>query len=240
MAVTKGHGNPKWNREETILALELYFEFDGNPPSKSAPAVSELSEFLRQLPYHSAAQKNSTFRNVDGVHFKVQNLRSALTGVGLSNTSMMDRTISAEFGDRREEVSRLARLIRSTAGTLDLDDFDMSDDFEEEFYEGKSVFAVHRKVERNSSIRKKLLSNLTDHQLSCAICELSRPNLARALHESLFEIHHLTPLSELVGEQRTKLADVCLLCACCHRGIHKLMSLEKRPISIDDAKRLLA
>lgn len=33
MAVTKGHGNPNWNRDETILALEAYFALGGKNPS---------------------------------------------------------------------------------------------------------------------------------------------------------------------------------------------------------------
>jgi len=30
MAVTHGHGNPKWTRDETILALDLYFDCKGH------------------------------------------------------------------------------------------------------------------------------------------------------------------------------------------------------------------
>lgn len=239
MAVTKGHGNPNWNREETILALDLYFHFGGKLPSKSDPLISALSVFLRDLPYHSTAAKNSTFRNIDGVHFKIQNLRSALIGGGLSNTSKMDRQLSAELGENRDEVSRLARLVRLTAVRLDVDDFEMSDDFVGEFYEGKSVFAIHRKTERHKGLRNKLLSKRSDDQLACEICGLSRPDLTRTIHESFFEVHHIVPLSELHGEQDTKLADVALLCACCHRGIHKLMSLEKKSFSISEAKLAL-
>lgn len=53
MAVTKGHGNPKWNREETILALDLYFKLDGQAVAPTDMAVPELSKFLRGLPYLS-------------------------------------------------------------------------------------------------------------------------------------------------------------------------------------------
>ena len=33
MAVTQGHGNPNWTRDETILALDLFLQLDGNVPS---------------------------------------------------------------------------------------------------------------------------------------------------------------------------------------------------------------
>jgi 5-methylcytosine-specific restriction protein A len=239
MAVTRGQGNPSWNREETLLALDLFFSLHGQNSNDNSAAVAELSEFLRQLPYHSQAVKNPTFRNEAGVKFKVQNLRSALTGHGLSNCSKMDRVIAMEFGSDPSEVSRLSQQIRSTVKELERDDFEMADDFLEDFYEGKSTFVAHRKIERNSKLRTSLLKKLEDDELECEICFLSRPKLERNLHEALFEVHHLVPLAILNFEQKTKLSDVSLLCASCHRAIHKLMSIEKRNISIREARKAL-
>jgi 5-methylcytosine-specific restriction protein A len=239
MAVTKGHGNPHWNREETILALDLYFRLGPKLLGKNAEAVSELSEFLRKLPYHQAARKNSTFRNIDGVGFKLQNLRNALTGEGLSNTSKTDRKVTEEFGDDSREVARLAQLIRSSTQFLDVDDYQLPDDIEDEYYEGKTAFALHRKTERSKGLRRDLLSKRKDAELKCAICDLSRPDLERPLHEALFEVHHVFPLSEVDGQTKTKLRDVELLCASCHRGIHKLMSIRGEFVSVESAKRVI-
>jgi 5-methylcytosine-specific restriction protein A len=87
MAVTQGHGDPDWSRDETILALELYFKSDMGRLSSGDPAVQALSNLLRALPYHEAAAKNNRFRNPAGVAFKLQNLRSVRTGKGLQNVS---------------------------------------------------------------------------------------------------------------------------------------------------------
>lgn len=86
MAVTQGHGNPNWNRDETILALEAYFALAGKNPSAKDPLIIALSQTLRALPYHGEAARKSTFRNPDGVAFKVQNLRSRETGKGLGTS----------------------------------------------------------------------------------------------------------------------------------------------------------
>ena len=83
MARTQGHGNPDWTRDETILALALYFDCGENVPSKSDPRVQQLSALLRGLPYHAEAARKETFRNPDGVGFKLHNLRSVATGKGL-------------------------------------------------------------------------------------------------------------------------------------------------------------
>ncbi len=83
MAVTHGHGNPNWTRDEVILALDLFFDCDGNVPGKSDERVKALSDLLRTFPYHSVAARKASFRNPDGVAFKLQNIRQVATGKGL-------------------------------------------------------------------------------------------------------------------------------------------------------------
>src|SRR5690349_11576661 len=112
MARTQGHGNPKWTRDETILALDLYFRCKGKMPSSSDSDVIELSNVLQQLTTQSLETRRNSFRNPTGVAFKVQNLRNVATGKGLRNGSRMDREIWAEFGKRPEAVRELATTIR--------------------------------------------------------------------------------------------------------------------------------
>lgn len=87
MAVTKGHGNPDWAREEVILALELYQSRNGKILGPADERVTELSTVLRSFPHHSQEARKSSFRNPDGVAFKLQNIRSVNIGTGLKNTS---------------------------------------------------------------------------------------------------------------------------------------------------------
>jgi len=87
MAVTHGHGNPHWTRDETVLALDLYFDSDGKIPSSTDDRVQALSELLRSFPHHSMSARKPSFRNADGVAFKLQNLNQVATGKGLGNTS---------------------------------------------------------------------------------------------------------------------------------------------------------
>jgi 5-methylcytosine-specific restriction protein A len=70
MARTHGHGNPKWTRDETMLALDLYFECGGNMPSGKDGRVQKLSKLLRSLPYHGAVLRKDSFRNPDGAKEK--------------------------------------------------------------------------------------------------------------------------------------------------------------------------
>jgi 5-methylcytosine-specific restriction protein A len=113
MAVTSGHGNGLWTKEETILALDLYFSCDQRVPSRGDPRVAALSQFLRSLAIHPPHKKKESFRNPDGVRFKIQNLRAVKTGRGLGNVSHVDRSVWGELGANPQLVKHLAEQIRS-------------------------------------------------------------------------------------------------------------------------------
>jgi 5-methylcytosine-specific restriction protein A len=127
-----------WTREETLLALDLYLQLDGRFPSKSDPRVIELSDLLRQMPYHRDQAKKPSFRNPDGVAFKLLNLRNVATGKGLSNVSAMDRRIWSEYGARADRVKELARQIRLglDRNAASAEDNNSGDDDDIEFEEG--------------------------------------------------------------------------------------------------------
>ena len=113
MARTQGHGNPKWIREEVILALALYTDCGGQVPGPHDPRVIALSKQLQALQFHNRSQRRATFRNPDGVAFKLQNLRQLATGDGLQHVSRTDRAVWNEFKDRAAELRRAARKILS-------------------------------------------------------------------------------------------------------------------------------
>jgi len=235
MAVTQGHGNPKWTRDETILALDLYLSLEGQVPSPKATRIINLSNLLRSLPYHAEAAKQPTFRNPDGVGFKLMNLRQVATGKGLGNVSTMDRQIWNEYGERQEEVHRLAAAIRAgiaVAGSEPLPEV------EQELPEGRLLTALHIRRERNPKVRKMLLDNRRAAGFQCEVCNLTRLDLEEPLQEAMFEAHHLVPLSE-AGQRKTKMADLALLCACCHRLIHRAMASKKRWIGLVEARTII-
>jgi len=237
MAVTQGHGNPRWARDETILALELYFHCEGQVPSKSDDRVMELSKTLRNHPLHRDAAKQPTFRNPDGVAFKLMNLRAVHTGKGLKNVSAMDKVIWDEFGNNREELLSVAAEIRKAIENPEVE-LDQYHD-EVEFSEGGLLTRRHKSRERNRNIRKKLLdSRQKKGQLSCDMCDLKPSISDQRFIDALFEAHHVIPLAQSQAN-KTRLKDMALLCANCHRLIHRAISLEKRWLSISEARDLL-
>lgn len=235
MARTQGHGNPNWTRDETILALDLYFDLDGKIPSGSDKRVMALSEVLRSFPYHAEASRKASFRNPDGVAFKLQNLRQIATGKGLGNVSETDRAVFLEFGESPSVVKSLANLIRAgVTATQSTKPAPLVED--SEFFEGRIITELHSRREREPRLRERLLSSRREGgKLQCEMCGTHPPSTNSALHDACFEAHHIIPLS-VAGARITRLSDVALLCANCHRLLHRAIAMEKRWLTIVDAK----
>ena len=238
MAVTHGHGNPHWNRDETLLALDVYFANQGRNLSARDPKILELSETLRSLPYHQEAARQPTFRNPDGAAFKIQNLKSQETGRGLRNVSRMDRAIWSEFGGNPDEVARLASLIRSGITAAPAEEAN-PDEEDIEFYEGRLLTRAHLRRERNRRLRVELLRRRREKDaVVCDLCGQRHLDVAPEFREIAFEGHHVTPIA-VAGYGPTRLSDVALLCATCHRLIHRVIAKRRRWLTISEARALI-
>lgn len=240
MAATKGHGNPRWSRDETLLALELYLTCKGIVPGPADERVLQLSEELRRLPIYPADKRRETFRNPEGVAFKLQNLRQVATGRGLGNVSETDKEVWAAYGHQPETVARLTMQIREVAANAELAAIIDDDDFE--FLEGRLLTKQHKYRERHGSVRptyiaRRLKMNAT---FACDACGVE-PKLSNLLSpDAGYEVHHNVPLAlSSAAGVASKFDDLALLCAVCHRLIHRLMSAERRWKSVADLRDLL-
>lgn len=236
MARTHGHGNPNWTRDETVLALDLYFDLKAHIPSEDDKRVQELSGLLRRFPHHALASRKESFRNPAGVAFKLQNIRQVATGKGLGNVSEMDRLVWEELGSDPMRTKQLANLIK--AGISAAESLPESFESEPEFPEGRLVTELHKRRERDPRIRQRLLAaRRRKGPLSCDMC-LTTPNSKHGdLEDAMFESHHVVPLSRS-GARITKLEDVVLLCANCHRLLHRAIAVKKRWLTIDEARNV--
>ncbi len=241
MAVTKGHGNPRWTRDETILALDLYLRCANSMPGPNDPRVIELSNVLRSLPIYPAGLRQESFRNPEGVAFKLQNLRQVATGRGLANVSTIDKEVWADYSGSPEQVSSLAREIRVEASAEAVETPAEEEDFE--FAEGRLLTRAHRRRERNAKVRTKLISYRLRQSggLTCDACGAGPRVLDAEISDAGFEAHHTAPLAQSSEEgTSTRLADMALLCAVCHRLLHRLMQRRRTWMSIATFKAYLA
>ncbi|TXE14896.1 HNH endonuclease [Psychroserpens burtonensis] len=117
------------------------------------------------------------------------------------------------------------------------DDFSSNENSDEEFPEGKIVERKHKRRERNSKVVKlaKTQFKNTHGKLFCEVCKLDFEEKYGELGTDFIEAHHTIPVSEMKAEHKTKIEDFAMLCANCHRMVHK-----KRPwLNINELKEIL-
>lgn len=239
MAITQGHGNPAWTEDEIILALDLYFELDAKVPDASHPQVIALSGLLRSMPYHAEAARKATFRNPAGVAFKLQNLRNVATGKGLSNTARADKAVWEAWGSNPAATRDRAKLIRASLHATGVHEHLGPLHDEEVFAEGRTATYFHRRRERSPKLRRALLQKRrASNSLQCDICGFRNQTGDIRLDEAGLEAHHVRPLAEL-GQTTTKVSDLALLCATCHRLVHRVIATQKRWLSVGELRATL-
>lgn len=223
--------NPKWQREELILALDLYFNLEPGQIHAKNPQIIKLSEVLNQLPINGNKNELEKFRNPNGVGLKLSNflaLDDSYSGKGMSATSKLDKEIFSEFKDNRETLKKLATSIRESAtnheikkAILSIDDNEIDDGTSR--YEGKILHKYHLYRERNPTLtRKKKEQALAQYgKLECEQCGFDYAKVYGDVGYGFMECHHKLPLYLLTEEKKTKLEDLMLVCANCHRMLHR-------------------
>ncbi len=115
-----------WTREELILALDLYYRFEGRIPDTNDPDVIALAATLADLSMFGEGSDSRTGRSKASIIFKLSNFRSldpkarASGKVGFQNIGKADREIWDEFSGRKQTLSKAAAEIKAALiGTRD-------------------------------------------------------------------------------------------------------------------------
>ena len=236
--------NPKWMRDELILALELYLRYAGNPPGKESVEIAELSGTLNHLARYLGLMRGDSFRNTNGVYMKLMNFRRfdpafIVAGkVGLARGGADEEEVWTEFAHDFQRCSEVAGTIRQTLATAQVGETiaNLTSD-ETEAEEGRVITALHRRYERDIGLvkKKKAHALAATGRLECEACGFDFRLRYGARGEGFIECHHTQPVHQLKPGDKTRLTDLRLLCSNCHRMIHA-----KRPwLTMDELLKLL-
>ena len=219
--------SPNWDREEVILAAELVVRNDWKQLDKTDEAVIELSRLLSAAPFHPKEVRTAEFRNATGVALKTWNLASLHPNYqgAKSNASKMDRSVVEDFLQSELEMLENAKAIRTLIieGDFREDNFhDTEDSTEFEAPEGRTLLSKHYRRERSVKLRTKKLAAVkaSGRTIACEVCDFDFATSYGERGLEYIEVHHKMPL-HVTGERTTKLEDLALLCANCHRMIHR-------------------
>lgn len=166
--------NPPWQRDEVILAWDLYRRLGGKIPNTDHPEVIALSDLLNRLPIHTV--RTEKFRNPNGVKFKLANLRAVeQPGSGARGINRLDQVVWEEFGSDEARLRATAAAIVAGVGAPEAQsDVGASEEpDEEEFPEGRIIYRLHRARERSRALveRKKARVLRSKGKLACEACK---------------------------------------------------------------------
>ncbi|WP_164112364.1 MULTISPECIES: HNH endonuclease [Sphingobacterium] len=223
--------NPKWQRDELILALDLYFQLEPGQIHARNPLIIDLSDTLNKLPIHGDKEEYEKFRNPNGVGLKLSNflaLDDSYTGKGMSSTSKLDKEVFNEFKDQKDLLKKLANAIKAAVEypEVKVEILNAREDIEDSDFErpeGTVLYKYHLARERNATlVKKKKQQALKLHgKLECELCSFDFFKTYGEIGYGFIECHHRTPLYELTESTITKLDDLMLVCANCHRMLHR-------------------
>lgn len=239
--------NPAWQRDELILALDVYFRESYNKLGPTHPAIKELSHLLNQLPIFSVELRNQTFRNPDGVYMKLGNFLAIDPDDprrGLPSYGKLDELVFREFYADRNQLYRVASAIRESVQNETIrNEIASIGDTDDEAYsakEGTVLLKWHKYRERNRKLVQKKKESVLKKEgyLSCEVCGFRYDVVYGVLGNGYIECHHVRPVHQMKPDERTTLNDLALVCANCHRMLHRdlTLSVKKLKSKLNQAK----
>lgn len=226
--------NPDWARDELIIALDVYLRHRPNPPGKTSKEIIALSETLNRLGdrLFPPSERSDTFRNPNGVYMMLMNFRrldpqyTAGGKKGLEAGAQAEEDVWNEFADNPARCRAAAQAILASIddpeGGVAPTDEDVDEGIEDA-PEGRLLTRKHLARERNRKLvdAKKKAALKKHGKLECEVCSFDFAASYGARGDGFIECHHTKPVSTLAAGHRTHINDLALVCANCHRVIHR-------------------
>lgn len=100
--------------------------------------------------------------------------------------------------------------------------------------EGQKRLVLHLQRERNQTVVRNKKKHAAS--LGCEVCGFSFGHAYGSSASNYCEVHHLLPLSDVDHSTRTRMEDLAILCANCHRVVH----LYNPPYTLNQVRSMLA
>lgn len=228
--------NPVWSRDELILCLDLYRR---EGPAAGIVHRENLVTILNSIRFEANDGGEPWARNQKSVESKLGNFQYLDTGgeKGRSNYGEEDERIWNQYWGSPKEIEQAAEVISSGAKDIKKLALEQAGYQIAEAPEGRILTLTHQVRERNAKlIRDKKKSVLkSEKRLTCEVCKFDFAETYGERGEEFIECHHTVPVSQLAEGQKTKTSDLALLCANCHRMIHR-----RAPwLSLDELRSIL-
>lgn len=218
--------NPGWVRDEIILALNLYVRAGRKQLPPGHDDVLRLSQLLNRLPVHPVAARDEAFRNPNGISMILGNflgIDPQHSQSGLSRNNQLQTTVWNDFIDYPDRLRRTSEAIETAISYGNREEHSVSVDEDEVFPEGLLLTRHHVLRERNRLAVVAKIDRVLFHEgrLACEVCEFDFLEVYGERGRGFAECHHVVPLAEVNFYRNTRLDDLAIVCANCHRMLHR-------------------
>jgi len=188
---------PKWTRDELILACDLVVENGWRQIREHDPRAKTLSDLLRSLRIHPVEKRGPRFRGLGSVSRKTADLV----------------TIHPDYSRDPTRGSKLDREVLAAWDIAFVGDVGAK--------EGGLLATRHLRRERDRKLRSRKIADFLDShdRVRCQLCAFDFEEVYGSHGHGFIECHHVVPL-HASGETTTQLTDLILLCSNCHSMIH--------------------
>jgi 5-methylcytosine-specific restriction protein A len=226
--------NPDWTRDELIVALNVYLKHRPNPPGKDSSEIADFSRTLRRLgeKLFPPKERSSTFRNENGVYMKLMNFRrldpeyTSEGKKGLARGAKAEEEVWKEFASNPVRCQQVSDAIVESLDDPAVQAAWVERDFDEDLQEaeeGRLLTRQHLTRERNRKLveakRKQIMKKYG--KLICEVCDFDFSVRYGDRGQGFIECHHTKPVVTLSAGYKTHIDDLALVCANCHRIIHR-------------------
>lgn len=99
------------------------------------------------------------------------------------------------------------------------------------------ILRLHLSRERSRKLiqRKREQVQAQFGRLACEACDFEFADRYGDLGQGFIEVHHMKPVSTLAAGDKTRLEDLAVVCANCHRMLHRRKAL----LSVDELRGLI-
>lgn len=220
--------NPSWNKEELILALDLYFKLDYGQMHGRHPLVIQLSNDLRNLNIHQNIPDKETFRSVNSVALKLANLKKSdqnFSGKGMRDGSKLEKEVWNKYHTHKDRLSKEAELVRQLYLKPKNESVKVSEPKGK--YKSDFLFQYHKNRETDPIVIKvkKEMVLATTQKLKCEVCSFDSLAFYGEIGNDLMEIHYNKELKKEPGLESSEMSDFVVVCSNCHKALDKNFGL---------------
>lgn len=213
-----------WTRAELAIIVEALHENEWTWIRATSTKALDLSELLRNRLVYAEGPNDPAFRSPSSVQRKGENLRTSREGYVGKRTrgSALDLEILTDFARDSTGVLAEAAAARKWFEGSSAYRLPATEDDELAVLEGELGMRYHLVRERSRGLRAKKIASVlaAGSPVACEICGFDFSQTYGPRGKGYIEVHHIRPLHES-GSTRTTLADLALVCANCHRVIHR-------------------